>query len=264
MSNIKVEQIGYVFVISINRPEKKNAFTLHVLEEIVRLLKALHKDKACRVVVLTGQGDAFCSGIDLSVIAQMKAENASAPHDWKTLLMDHVHAIALALDDFDKPVIAAVNGPAYGAGMDLALMCDMRFLAASATFCEAYINLGVVPGDGGCFYLPRLVGPAKALELLLSGRVVGADEARDLGLANRVYPDGELLEQTLEFAHGLAEKSPVALRMIKRATYQSLRCDLRTSLDLISSHMGVVQSLSDTPEAGRAKADGDTPRFEER
>ncbi len=264
MSEIKIEQVGYVFVISINRPEKKNAFTLQILEEIVELLKALQKDKACRVVVLTGEGDAFCSGVDLSVVTRMKAENASEPHDWKALLMDHVHAIALTLDDFDKPVIAAVNGPAVGAGMDLALMCDMRFLATSATLCEAYINLGVVPGDGGCFYLPRLVGLAKALELLLSGRVVDADEARELGLANHVFPDDELMEQTMEFAHGLAEKSPVALRMIKRATYQSLRSDLRTSLDLISSHMGVVQSLSDTTEAVRARVDGDTPRFEER
>ena len=109
LSDIKVEQVGYVFVISINRPEKKNAFTLHVLEEIVELLKALRKDKTCRVVVLTGQGDAFCSGVDLSVVTQMKAENASAPHDWKELLMDHVHEIALTLDDFDKPVIATIG-----------------------------------------------------------------------------------------------------------------------------------------------------------
>jgi enoyl-CoA hydratase/carnithine racemase len=139
----------------------------------------------------------------------------------------------------------------------------MRFAGESARFCEAYINLGVVPGDGGCYYLPRIVGLPKALELLLSGRVVEAAEAREIGLANRVCADDSLMAETMEFAEILAAKSPVALRLVKRATYQSLGTDLRTSLDLISSHMAVVQSLDDTAEAARALAARETPRFGE-
>ncbi len=264
MSEVLIEQDKHVFVITINRPKQRNAFTLEVLETIVRTLSELRHNDECRAVILTGVGDAFCSGVDLSLVDHMKAVGGDAPHDWKTLLTDRVHRIAYALEEFDKPVIAAVNGPAYGAGMDLALMCDMRFVGASAKMCEAYINLGVVPGDGGCFYLPRIVGMPKALEILLSGRVVDADEALSIGLANRVCADGALLEDVMSFAKELATKSPLALRMIKRATYQSMACDLRTSLDLISSHMGVVQSLEDTREAARAFKAGEPAEFKDK
>lgn len=264
MSEVLLDRDGHVAVIAIDRPERRNAFTLEVLDDIVGHLGALRRDPGCRAVLLTGTGGAFCAGVDLGVIERMRAEGAAKPHHWKALLSDRVHQIALALEGFDKPVIAAVDGPAYGAGMDLALMCDMRFLGASAKLCASYINLGVVPGDGGCYYLPRIVGLPRALEILLSGRVVGAEEALSIGLANRVCPAGALMPQTLEFARLLATKSPAALRLIKRATYQSLDTDLRTSLDLISSHMAVVQSLEDTEEAARAFAARETPQFRER
>ena len=145
--------------------------------------------------------------------------------------------------------------------MDLALMCDMRFASTTARFCHVYINLGVVPGDGGCYYLPRLVGLGKALEILLSGEPVGAEEALSIGLVNRVYPANQLLDRTVKFASLLASKSPVALRMTKRAAVQSLRLDLRSSLDLISSHMGIVQTLSDTTEAMAAQRERRLAQF---
>src|SRR4030095_7786468 len=160
--------------------------------------------------------------------------------DWKSVLLDRVHKIAFALERIDKPVIAAVNGVAVGAGMDMALMCDMRFIARSARLSEGYVRVGAVPGDGACYYLPRLVGRAKALELLLSGDFVDADESLRIGLVNRVYEDDELRPQTQAFAERLASNSPIAVRTIKRAVDQCLRSDLHTSLDLISSHMGVV------------------------
>ena len=252
MSDVKLTQDGHVLTITIDRPSKKNAFTLEVIDGIVDALRKAQRDPECRAVILTGSGDAFCAGVDLSEVADMQEAGADGAYHWKAFLMERIHTIALTLDAFDKPVIAAVNGPAYGAGMDLALMCDMRFLSHSARLCEAYVNLGVVPGDGGCYYLPRLVGPAKALELLMSGRVVEPDEARSLGLANDVVADDKLMEHSMAFARVLTAKSPIALRMIKRATYQSMNCDLRTSLDLISSHMSVVQTLADTAEANAA------------
>lgn len=263
MSDVLVDRDGHVTVIAINRPERRNAFTLEVLDSIVAALAELRRDASCRAIILTGTGGAFCSGVDLDVIERMRAEGNAKPHHWKSLLTERVHRIAFALEDFDKPVIAAVGGPAYGAGMDLALMCDMRFVSGAARFCESYINLGVVPGDGGCYYLPRIVGLPKALELLLSGRVVDAQEALAIGLANRVCADDRLMAETLEFAQLLTTKSPAALRLVKRATYQSLDTDLRTSLDLISSHMAVVQSLEDTEEAGRALAARETPQFKD-
>ena len=256
-----VEHHGHVAVIAINRPGRKNAFSLEVVEDIVDALTGLRRDDRCRAVILTGRGGAFCSGVDLAVVEDMEKRGESAPGDWKNLLTEKVHRIAYALESFDKPVIAAVDGPAYGAGMDLALMCDMRFVSTRVRFCEAYVNLGVVPGDGGCYYLPRIVGLPVALDLLLSGRVVEAEEARQIGLANRVCAPDELLEETRAFAEVLATKSPAAIQLIKRATYQSLDLDLRTSMDLISSHMALVRSLEDTAEVARALRDGDKPDF---
>ena len=158
----------------------------------------------------------------------------------KAFLSERVHAVARAVADLDKPLIAAVNGAAVGAGLDMALMCDLRFAARSATMCEAYITLGLVPGDGGCFFLPRLVGPAKALELLLSGDVVDAEEALRIGMVNRVVEDEDLQAATREFAERLASYSPVAMAMIKRATYASAQLGMSQSLDLISSHFALL------------------------
>jgi enoyl-CoA hydratase/carnithine racemase len=151
-----------------------------------------------------------------------------------------------------------------GAGLDFALMCDLRFMASSARVSEGYIRVGLVPGDGGAYYLPRLVGTAKALELLLTGDFIDAKEAHRIGLVNQVYDDGELMDETQAFAEKLAAGPPLVTRMIKRAVYQSAKSDLRTSLDLISSHMGIVQSMEESHEAFNAFREKRAPRFERR
>jgi enoyl-CoA hydratase/carnithine racemase len=143
-------------------------------------------------------------------------------------------------------------------------MCDMRFAARSARFSEGYIRVGLVPGDGGAYYLPRLVGIGKALELLLTGDFIDAEEALRIGVVNRVYDDDRLLEETRAFAARIAASPPRVVQMIKRAVYQSSRSDLRTSLDLISSHMGIIQSTHDSQEAIRAFREKRTPQFEGR
>jgi enoyl-CoA hydratase/carnithine racemase len=249
MADVEFTFHGQVGLVTLNRPARRNAFTLPMLEAITAFIGRAGATDECRAIVLTGAGGSFCSGVDLSVAQELRSgPQEGRALDWKRLLFDHVHHVALAIERCDLPVIAAVDGPAYGAGMDLALMCDMRFVSDRAVFCESYINLGVVPGDGGCYYLPRIVGLPKALELLLGGETVAADEALRIGLANRVHPAGELIDRTLEFATKVARKSPVALRMTKRATMQSLSLDLRTSLDLISSHMGIVQTMAETAD----------------
>ncbi len=150
---------------------------------------------------------------------------------------------------------------AVGAGLDMALMCDIRFAARSARMSEGYIRVGLVPGDGGCYFLPRLVGPAKALELLLTGDPVDGEEAARIGMVNRVCDDAELLDTTYAFAGRLAAVSPVAAAMIKRTVYQAERMDLRASLDLISSHMAIVQSTADYAEAQAAFTERRPARF---
>jgi enoyl-CoA hydratase/carnithine racemase len=236
------EGIGTILL---NRPHRKNAFTLEMIDEWAGILASARTDPDVRVIVLTGAGDAFCSGVDLS---SMTGERPG-PLERKEHLTDHIHRIPYALEDLDKPVIAAINGVAVGAGLDMALMCDMRIIARSARLSEGYIRVGLVPGDGGCYYLPRLVGQAKALELLLTGDFIDADEAARVGIANHVVDDDDLPAATARLARKLADAPPVAVRTIKRAVYQSARADLRTALDLISSHMAVVTSTQDSAEA---------------
>ena len=249
-----------VGTILLNRPEKRNAFTLEMLHLWAEVYREARTDDNVGAVVVTGAGDAFCAGGDLEGLVP----GEPTPYDRKAFLTDHVHRVIYALEDLDKPVIAAVNGVAVGAGMDMALMCDMRFAARSVRLSEGYVRVGLVPGDGGAYYLPRLVGTAKALELLLTGDFVDAEEAHRIGIVNRVYDDDELAAETQLFAERLAAGPPLVTRMIKRTVYQSARSDLRTSLDLVSSHMGIVQSTEDSKEALSAFLEKREPGFKGR
>jgi enoyl-CoA hydratase/carnithine racemase len=237
-----------IATITLDRPKRKNAFTLPMIDAWVDCLRTAGGDDAVRVIVVTGAGDSFCSGVDLSALDAVEA----TPLGRKRLLMDRIHQVALALDDLDKPVIAAMVGVAVGAGLDMALLCDMRIAGRSARLSEGYIKVGLVPGDGGAWLLPRLVGPAKAMELLMTGDVVEADEALRLGLVNHVVDDDAVLDTAYGLAARIAAAPPVQIGMIRRLVRQSERVDLRTHFDLVSSHFGVVSSLEDYEEAGRA------------
>ncbi|MGX7727929.1 enoyl-CoA hydratase/isomerase family protein [Rhodococcus sp. 2H158] len=249
-----------VGTILLNRPHAKNAFTLEMIEAWANALRSARTDPRVRVVVVTGSGDAFCSGIDLSVLEAVGDE----PFALKSMLTEGIHEVARAVDELSKPLIAAVNGAAVGAGMDMALMCDIRLLAQSARMSEAYIRVGLVPGDGGCYYLPRLVGMSKALELLWTGDFVDADEALRIGLATRVLPDSDFDDNYRAFVHRLAAQPPINVAMIKRAAQQSVHSDLRTALDLISSHLAVVHGTRDSVEARAALSERRAPSFEGR
>jgi enoyl-CoA hydratase/carnithine racemase len=248
---------GAVAVIRINRPARLGAFTWPMIDQWADALAAARADAAVRAVVLTGTGRGFCSGVDMDAMAEV----GHHPIDRKRVLTDRVHKVARAVMELDKPLICAVNGPAVGAGMDMALMCDIRLAAESATFCEGYIKIGLVPGDGGAYFLPRLVGVARALELLWTGDTVTAREARELGIVSHVYADDELFDRALALAERIAAQSPIAIAMTKRAVYQALSTDLPTSLDLISSHMGIVHSTADYVEARAAARERRTPIF---
>lgn len=238
-----------IATITLNQPEKKNAFNMGMIERWAKTLVEWRTDPQVKVIVLTGAGDAFCSGVDLGSNTNRASQGA---YDHKSVLWDKIHRIALALEDLDKPVIAAINGVAVGAGLDMALMCDIRFAAQTARMAEGYVKVGLVPGDGGCYYLPRLVGIAKALELFFTGEFVDAQEAWRIGLVNRVYPPEKLMEETYAYARKIADGPSLIIQTIKRATYQSSHADLRTALDLISSHMGVIRSTEDHRQAMQA------------
>lgn len=241
------ETKDHIATITLNRPDVLNAFTEEMIQAWVAALQECRDNDDIHVVVLTGAGRAFCAGGD--VRAMKESPDRNNPNLTKSRLWDMVQNIPKTLQEMDKPIIAAVNGPATGAGMDMASMCDIRIAAESAKFAESYVRMGLVPGAGGCWFLPRLVGMPKALELLYTADFVEAAEAKEIGLVNHVYPDDELMEQTYKLATKIARRAPISVRLIKRATYQGQRIDLVTHLDQISSHMTIARSSDDHMEA---------------
>jgi enoyl-CoA hydratase/carnithine racemase len=248
-----------IATITLDRPERMNAFTFAMIDAWVEAIGECRRNDDVRVLVVTGAGKAFCSGGD---IVEMKERLAQPPAMRKSELYNRIQRIALSLEDFDKPVLVAVNGAATGAGMDLALMGDIRYAAASARFAETYVKVSLVPGAGGAHFLPRLVGPAKALELFWTGDFVDAIEAERIGLVNKVVPDAELMDHVRGVAERIARGPAMAVRLIKRAVMQGLRNDLRTNLDLISSHYGIVTATPDHREAVEAFIAKRPPHFE--
>lgn len=250
-----------IATIRLNRPDKFNAFTPEMLTSWADALRFCKDSSEVNVIVLTGTGKGFCSGGD---VGNMKNRSEQSAYSRRQFLTDFVHPIALLLDQIDKPMIVAVNGVATGAGMDMALMGDMRIAARSARFAETYIKVGLFAGDGGSWYLPRLVGQAKALELLWTGEFVDAEEALRLGLVNKVVDDDQLMSATYAMARQIADQPPIAIRMMKRAVRQSAAIDIRTHLEMAASHMAAMYSTEDHKEAASAFLEKRTPVFKGR
>lgn len=244
-------------LITLNRPEAKNAFSPEMIRLWREYLEEAKKDDRVKVIILTGKGDTFCSGGDIREMAEGKLRS----WDMKNFVWEGVHRIVLTLEDIDKPVIAAINGAAMGAGLDMALMCDLRVCSDKARLAESYILLGLVPGDGGAYFLPRLVGVAKALELFLTGDRISPEEALNLGIVNRVVPHDHLMEETIALAMKIASRPPLAIRMMKRAVYQAQTSTLRAHLDYISSQLSLLTETEDHLEAARAFLEKRKPRF---
>jgi enoyl-CoA hydratase/carnithine racemase len=260
MSDLLYEVKDRIATITLNRPDKLNAFTGPMIDAWAGALAEAQRDDAVNVVLVTGAGRAFCAGGDVGRMGQ----GAPTPLDHKNQLWENIHRVPRTLEAMDKPVIAMVNGLAVGAGMGMCLMCDVRVASDEARFSTGYVKVGLVPGDGDTFFLPRLVGAAKALELLWTADFIEAGEALRLGIVNRVVPAGELSAATYGLARQIADGPQIPIRMIKRLVYQSLRLDLRTHLDLVSSHMAVVRQTIDHAEGVAAFKEKRSPRFQGR
>lgn len=274
MNHLLYEKDGVIAKITLNRPEAMNAFSVSMIKGWAAALQDAQDDPEIRVIVVTGTGIAFSTGGDIKTMLAGQGFIADdetgvcwgpkAIHR-KQALSDHIHKVALTLEGVDKPVICAINGVAVGAGLDMALMCDIRIMADDAQLSAGYVKAGLVPGDGGCYYMPRLIGVAKTLELMWTGDFITAREAESLGLVNKVVTAGELEGAVLEMAKKIAESPPISVRMIKRAVYSSQRTnDLRTALDLISSHMAIVTEMEDHLEGLTALTEKRKPIFKGR
>jgi enoyl-CoA hydratase/carnithine racemase len=256
-----------VAVITLNRPEKMNSFTNRMIEEWAWAIEQAREDDAVRAVIVTGAGGrAFCAGMDVQQEAAGEGvlQTHTGPAARRNSLRYNVHKVPRALALLDKPYIAAVNGAAVGAGMDMASMADMRFASESARFGMAYVRMGLIPGDAGAFFLPRLVGLARALELIWTGDIFTAPQALEWGYVTRVLPADKLLEETRAFAAKLAQGPGVAIQLAKRLVYRSLETDLDHALDLAQSAMIIAQSTEDAAEGPRAFVEKRQPAFQSR
>ena len=232
-----------------------NALDLETLEALHARLEELARDEEARVVVLTGAGDrAFVAGADIKYMSGLSVLEA---REWGGL----GHACALLLETMRKPTIAAVNGFALGGGCELALACDLRYASRTAKLGQPEINLGIIPGWGGTQRLARICGLGLAKELVLTGRLVDAEEAERRGLVNAVYEPGELLERTLETARHLASKSPLALAYAKEATNLSLQGAFGAGLTQEATFFAMLFSSEDQREGMQAFVEKRDPHF---
>ena len=233
MEHILSETQNGVRILTLNRPERLNAVNDQLSEEIIQAIQDASKDDEVRVIVITGKGRGFCAGLDLTDFAK-KDRSALSRHKELDELGWVGHQ-ALSIVHSDKPVIAAINGIAAGAGFALALACDLRFMSESARVTTGYIRRGLNPDAGMTYFLPRLVGTAKAAELIYTGRDILPEEAERIGLVNAVFPDDEFLSRVLQFAKELAEGPPIALTLSKRLLAKSMESDLLSILKQFAS-----------------------------
>ncbi|RLB21142.1 MAG: enoyl-CoA hydratase [Deltaproteobacteria bacterium] len=222
--------------LSLNRPEMRNAFTTEMLDGLYHALQDAQHDSQVKVIIIRGKGEAFCAGADIKDMLSGKLRSMGM----KTYLANKVQRIPLLLEHIDKPIIASIDGPAFGGGFDLALACDLRIASERATFCSTVVRIGLAPGGGGGYFLPRLIGVSKALEVLLTGKVLSAIEACDMGIVNMVVPNKELDQKTHKLATQIAQWPLPSLTATKRALYDGLKSDLKGHLDYMSSQLALL------------------------
>ncbi|MEA2569990.1 MAG: hypothetical protein QOI24_1991 [Acidobacteriota bacterium] len=249
---------GPITTITLNRPEKLNAFAGTMREELIDALRAAEADASCRVVIITGAGRGFCAGGDIEYMSGLQKNGDVAAF---RKLLDAGRAIVTTIAAMPKPVIAAVNGVAAGAGCNLALACDYRIASETAKFSESFVKIGMHPDWGGTWLLPRLVGRSRALELLMTGRMIDAAEALTIGLVDRVVAADDLTSATEQLANALASAPPIPLAGIKRALAASESNDLGAQVDLETANQLQAFASSDAAEGMAAFFEKRAPAF---
>jgi len=253
--HVLVERRGAVGLITINRPKVLNALSVQTIDELREALLSLKHDAEVKALVVTGSGEkAFVAGADISELAKLSAAEA------KDYSLRGQHVLNL-IEHLEKPVVAAVNGFALGGGCELAMACTLRLAADTARFGQPEITLGTIPGFAGSQRLPRLVGRGRALELLLTGRMIDAEEALRIGLVNRVVPAGDLMRESLAMAERLASSAPLAARYVIEAVTRGLEMPLADGSLLEASLFGLAASTEDMHEGTRAFLDKRKPTF---
>ena len=256
------EQVEGLWWVTLDRPEARNAYSEAMVEELVAAFDRLELDDAVRCVAITGAGKAFSAGGDLKRMLAHEGMFEGDARGLRARYLMGIQRIPRRLARFAKPLIGAINGPAIGAGLDLACMCDVRVATERAKLGSTFVKVGLVPGDGGAYFLARTIGFPRALEMVLTGRLVEGEEALQLGLVHALVPDGEALTKSVrERAAVLCRLPPVALSLAKQAAYRSWDLPLEGALELAATYQGIAQNTADHDEAVQAFLEKRDPVF---
>ncbi|MDP9090243.1 MAG: crotonase/enoyl-CoA hydratase family protein [Pseudomonadota bacterium] len=251
-----------IATLTLNQPQLRNPISdPEVIDALLMRLQQLENDPLARVAILTGSGSAFSAGGNIKKMGAAGGVNDPLPVKTRGNYRRGIQRIPLAFYNLEVPVIAAVNGPAIGAGCDLACMCDLRIASTSARFAESFVKLGIIPGDGGAWLLPRAVGLAKAAEMALTGDAIDAQEALACGLVSQVVEDSELLNVARRLALRIAQNPTHAVRMTKRLLWQGQTLALDSLLDMAASMQALAHATADHREAIAAMLAKRTPKF---
>jgi enoyl-CoA hydratase/carnithine racemase len=261
MSFLNKSRDGAVLILTMNQPETRNALTGNTaVEEFLQVCAEIQADRSVRVVILTGAGPVFSSGGNVKDMQRYFQQQLS-PDTIREEYRKGIQQLPKALYHLDVPLVAAVNGPAVGAGLDLACMCDIRIASERATFAESFVRVGIIPGDGGAWLLPRAVGMSKACEMAFTGEALTAQEALACGLVSRVVVPEQLMEAAMTLARKIASNPAGVLRMTKRLLREGERNSLESLLEISASYQAIAHMEPDHHEAVRAFVEKRAPKF---
>lgn len=262
MPFLNIERDGAIWTLTMNQPETRNALTGNTaVEEFVQVCDEIRCDASVKAVILTGAGPIFSSGGNVKDM-QRFFDDALTPDAIREEYRQGIQRIPRALNQLDVPVICAVNGPAIGAGLDLTCMCDIRIASETATFAESFVRVGIVPGDGGAWLLPRAVGRAKAAEMAFTGEAIDAPQALACGLVSRVVPADQLLATARALADKIAANPGAVMRMTKRLLREGEHSTLESLLELSAGYQALAHKTADHREAVMAFVEKRKPRFQ--
>ncbi|KAF1056519.1 MAG: putative enoyl-CoA hydratase echA8 [Delftia tsuruhatensis] len=262
MSFLNIARDGAIWTLTMNQPETRNALTGNTaVEEFVQVCDEIRRDASVKAAILTGAGPIFSSGGNVKDM-QRFFDDALTPDAIREEYRQGIQRIPRALTQLDVPVICAINGPAIGAGLDLTCMCDIRIASETATFAESFVRVGIVPGDGGAWLLPRAVGRAKAAEMAFTGEAIDAQEALACGLVSRVVPADQLPPTARALADKIAANPGAVMRMTKRLLREGEHSTLESLLELSAGYQALAHKTADHREAVMAFVEKRKPRFQ--
>jgi enoyl-CoA hydratase/carnithine racemase len=246
---LKVEREGAVVIMTLNAPERRNGIVPELIEAMLRAVAEINADPSINCAILTGADPAFCAGGNLKGMYAREGVFGEGFEVRQLYYVEGIQRLTLAMTSIEIPVIAAVNGPAIGAGLDFVTMCPIRIASERASFAESFIKLGMISGDGGAWLLPRVIGDAAAAEMTLTGDTIDAEAARALGIVSRVVPHENLSRAARDIAERIVRHPPQAIRQNLKLLRQSRNLDLAAALDMASTMQAQIQLTADHYEA---------------